>query len=907
MDQNPDLEALPIDPHIHDDTPGRDRVPSTDARPPGQQNILTQRESRSDEPLPGAQQTNTDRLPAGGGVHTGGRSQRPEDFDDSANALWSLYEKEAKSHDEATVGTIKDDMDGVLIFAGLFSAALTAFIIDRCQNIQQNPAQQSVHYQKKSAELLNQISYQLSSLGAQFPSNLSLPEPTLSPSRSDVRVNIYWFISLVSSLSAALLATLIQRWARDHMHVFRRYGHPLKIARIRQFLHEGVERWHVLAIAEGVPGLIHISLFLFFIGLSDFLWNTYAIVGKITAAPVVLIAVLYIFSTGISVRNPQSPYRTSFTGFAWFITRKLRTRLFKDRSGIETPLSSNMAEGQMQLAMEKNVERKGRDERAIRWLVNNLTEDIEMESLASGIPGSFDANWGVEVWKNGPQCPDRRSALSNFFPRHISNFFSLTWLRNSRSSPNNPATSAQTDPDPDLDTVPPTPSHLPVCGEVVYELCQRIQRLFETCNHRRSFVNQDEWRRRSRACIESAASFVFCMDAKISWFGDIGKLLNDLGTAERTREVSASSLNRTFTTRWTCFSLVAIRKMLHSPQLGRYVKGTMQTLGTLPLGNDFTPLETARRIDEQFAAAWDCVERLRQAFNALGEGNNNVERVEEVLSRYRPRLEDIQLEADSMKQVDRCISDIQKQIDQATHGLTRQLPGVAFDDLRTDHAGPTPINQVFDYIGNPVRPQLSYLSQRLLGLCSLSHPRSSRGYLGVPEVLRGVENIPPSLRSVPRHHHLMERQLWRLEDLGCGGAFGFTLELYFLSLRQILSTFTSSPKDIDISFYTRAFKVITSDWEQVKGIRGTLQIILNLVCDIAIRDRGNFSNYRYPGYITKELLELLGNMVRGQAKPCIDAARAELRSAEWRIDDRDFLEGVLGTFQPEEPPAPDSP
>jgi hypothetical protein len=39
-----------------------------------------------------------------------------EDFDDSANALWSLYVKETKSHDEATVGTIKDDMDGVLIF-----------------------------------------------------------------------------------------------------------------------------------------------------------------------------------------------------------------------------------------------------------------------------------------------------------------------------------------------------------------------------------------------------------------------------------------------------------------------------------------------------------------------------------------------------------------------------------------------------------------------------------------------------------------------------------------------------------------------------------------------------------------------------------------------------------------------
>ena len=39
-----------------------------------------------------------------------------EYFDDSANALWSLYAKVAKSHDEATVETIKDDMDGALIF-----------------------------------------------------------------------------------------------------------------------------------------------------------------------------------------------------------------------------------------------------------------------------------------------------------------------------------------------------------------------------------------------------------------------------------------------------------------------------------------------------------------------------------------------------------------------------------------------------------------------------------------------------------------------------------------------------------------------------------------------------------------------------------------------------------------------
>ena len=38
------------------------------------------------------------------------------DFEDSANALWSLYGKEAKGHDGATVQILMDDMGSVLTF-----------------------------------------------------------------------------------------------------------------------------------------------------------------------------------------------------------------------------------------------------------------------------------------------------------------------------------------------------------------------------------------------------------------------------------------------------------------------------------------------------------------------------------------------------------------------------------------------------------------------------------------------------------------------------------------------------------------------------------------------------------------------------------------------------------------------
>ena len=38
------------------------------------------------------------------------------DFDASANALWTLYGEEAKGYDQSRIQTLKDNMDGVLIF-----------------------------------------------------------------------------------------------------------------------------------------------------------------------------------------------------------------------------------------------------------------------------------------------------------------------------------------------------------------------------------------------------------------------------------------------------------------------------------------------------------------------------------------------------------------------------------------------------------------------------------------------------------------------------------------------------------------------------------------------------------------------------------------------------------------------
>ncbi len=68
------------------------------------------------------------------------------------------------------------------------------------------------------------LPFSLRSLGPIYrtiPSAPPPPYPDFTPNSSDIRVNAFWFMSLALSLSAALLATLVQQSVRQYMHVFQ--------------------------------------------------------------------------------------------------------------------------------------------------------------------------------------------------------------------------------------------------------------------------------------------------------------------------------------------------------------------------------------------------------------------------------------------------------------------------------------------------------------------------------------------------------------------------------------------------------------------------------------------------------------------------------------------------------------
>ncbi|KAH9036528.1 hypothetical protein EDB85DRAFT_2288247 [Lactarius pseudohatsudake] len=687
------------------------------------------------------------------------------DFDDNANALWSLHVKEAMSHDEARIQTLKDDMDSVLIFAGLFSAALTSFLVDKIHDLQPDPAQQMVFYQQQNVALLVQISQQVSAIAPQVPiSSTPLPTHVFNLNPSDVRVNAFWFMSLVFSISAALLATLVQQWVRDYMHVFQRYSNPLKSARLRQYLYEGAEGWYMPVVAESIPGLVHVSLFLFFVGLGDSLLDVNTTVGAATITPIAICGLLYVFSMFAPVIKPQSPFRNPFSGLIWYLRQKVHPRRYLDRAsgGTVRAVSSKISEGQIQLAMEENDERKDRDVRAIRWLIHNRTEDDEMESFVMAIPGAFTSKWGIDVWRKTSEVkryedadwrPDDPTLGSqsdadlriSVLPHHGSPHFQRTnhplrllhavgriiGIRTADGTLRDVTTTHAMPRPPDDGQVPDDPY---VHGDLaIYDLCKRMRHLVSTCDNFSVFTNQELWLKRARGCVETAASLVLCANIQPELFGDLGKLLRSLHQFTGQYHTAPGS-DGLFVARWTCLSLIIVnRSVLGEHERIKLEAGVainnLSRFGMEDDGkqtnndvDDENALRNARRIDDYFETATQfCLHGLRGAFRPSQEGITE-EQVKEVLARDHKddisKLEHISLTTGGIANIDGAIFRTTSPICAFANGLILCVRGAHFDEFKqtepfdpTGFFGSTAPKPVF-------LPQFVFLHQRLRPLCS---------------------------------------------------------------------------------------------------------------------------------------------------------------------------------------------
>jgi len=96
--------------------------------------------------------------------------------------------------------------------------------------------------------------------------------PTFTPTPSDVRINTFWFLSLILSLTTVLTGIIALQWLREHLR-----PHTDLEPQIAFSLHrlnvESLDRWYLPQIFTALPLLLQLALFLFMSGVVEFLWS----------------------------------------------------------------------------------------------------------------------------------------------------------------------------------------------------------------------------------------------------------------------------------------------------------------------------------------------------------------------------------------------------------------------------------------------------------------------------------------------------------------------------------------------------------------------------------------------------------------------------------------------------------
>jgi hypothetical protein len=749
--------------------------------------------------------------------------------------------------------------------AGLFSAALTPFVLDSKQNLQVSPTDKIVYYLEQHSTILSQISQQIASIAPQvsIPSTPPPPFPPFSPSASDIRINAFWFMALTFSLSSALLAILVQQWVRDYMHVFQRYSDPQKSARMRQYLYEGSERWYMPIAAEAVPGLLHVSLFLFFVGLADSTLNINTTIGVFTTVPIGICGLLYVFTTLAPVIYPQSPYQTSFSGVIWYAVQKLRDRRFKDRGGELKSVSTNISQGQMQLSTEKSKKRNGRDKRAILWLLDNLTEDAEIESFV------VSARDSLQVWTNSakedgipviaepssrlgmiddPERPrlDPSSVLDvhcNLFPRKCDDTSTYQPALHSTNTHHSVTTAIQE-------------------RTTIHDFCWRIGYFFNTCNNRAVFASDELRRMRARACVEAMASLVSFANVEVGWFGDTLQALEDIGSSEGISNLSQAGKDEAFVVHWTCLSIMAIRSALNSHWRLNYEANEWNSV--LNVRNWSTGAQKkAQEVDETLEHRWGT-------------------------EHERHLSSKISFAADTMQELNLTIAP--EKIDDVVLRMARQLPGVGLDFPDSDPF----LRQSLELLCDP--PKLRFI-------CRQQPLNKFLDYLKRIDACQ--DNSPNSeyeqvIEKVIWPKQLLQRSVWSVGDFHQGG-LGLTVEVFLLSLKQLLSTYPSLEESYS-TLFIGTFRAITSG-RRVYGARTWCTPSQNILLDVVASEQGLLRTFSYPDYITDEVWELLGDVLEGQPYYYIDSAVRQLTDLQREDGGRYWAKAVevISRIRPSHP------
>ena len=236
---------------------------------------------------------------------------------------WSTCAQTVQKYDETVVRNWKEEIDTLLVFvrvadfcmpvagltgrgqAGLYSAIVTAFIIESYQWLSQDPADTTI---KLLEEISAKLNGNVQTRGLEQPLTLATGVVPFSAPFSAVVINSLWFVSLVAALSSAFIGILVKQWLREYMRPISIT--PIDGLSLRQIHYQALKDWGVIEILSFLPLLLQSSLALFLIGLLYFLWTLHNVVASILTAVIAVVFVFYTATTVLPALRPSCPYKS---------------------------------------------------------------------------------------------------------------------------------------------------------------------------------------------------------------------------------------------------------------------------------------------------------------------------------------------------------------------------------------------------------------------------------------------------------------------------------------------------------------------------------------------------------------------------------------------------------------------
>ncbi|KAI9066560.1 hypothetical protein FKP32DRAFT_1645877 [Trametes sanguinea] len=233
------------------------------------------------------------------------------DIDQEAadSEAWTKCAQVLEEHHQALVKRWRDDIDTLLVYAGLFSAVLTAFNVELYSLLQ--PDTMATHNNAMLAQLVSQSNGKPSTSSRNTYEQTFVATPSLSPfhaAASSVWVNTLWFSSLICSLSAASLGMMVKQWL--HETELGLSGTSRDTARLRQLRIDSLVKWRVGAIVALLPVLLQIASALFLAGLLIFLWTLHRVVATVASTIVAVNAIFILVTLFAPAFSEDCAYRS---------------------------------------------------------------------------------------------------------------------------------------------------------------------------------------------------------------------------------------------------------------------------------------------------------------------------------------------------------------------------------------------------------------------------------------------------------------------------------------------------------------------------------------------------------------------------------------------------------------------